>query len=151
MEKKQIQLKKEERPQLIALLAKGKLGVKVFNRATALMELDRGKTLTAVAQTLGVSYPTILSWRDKYRQQGLQCLYDAPRPGRPIEIDGQQRAQITALACSDAPEGHAPLEPALVGRQGRGGWLLRQDLAYTGEGRQRNFRAGPQPEEPHAE
>ena len=107
MEKKQIQLKKQERTQLLALLAKGKLGVKVFKRATALMELDRGKTLSAVAQTLGVSYPTILAWRDNYHQQGLKCLYDAPRPGRPIEIDGEQRAQITALACSDAPEGHA--------------------------------------------
>jgi putative transposase len=107
MDKKHIQLKKVERTQLLALLAKGKLGAKVFKRATALLELDRGKTLTAVAQTLGVSYPTVLAWRDNYRQQGLQCLYDAPRPGRPIEIDGEQRAKITALACSDAPEGHA--------------------------------------------
>ena len=102
-----IQLKKEERTQLVALLAKGKLGAKVFKRATALLELDRGKTMTAVAKTLGVSYPTILSWRDNYLQQGLQCLYDAPRPGRPIVIDGKQRAKITALACSEAPEGHA--------------------------------------------
>ena len=27
--------------------------------------------------------------------------------GRPIEIDGQQRAKITALACSQPPEGYA--------------------------------------------
>src|SRR5215468_1078381 len=107
MKQKHIQLKEKERAQLEALLAKGKLAAKVFKRATALLELDRGKTLTAVAQTLGVSYPTILAWRDNYRQQGLQCLYDAPRPGRPIEIDGEQRAKITALACSDAPQGHA--------------------------------------------
>jgi transposase len=107
IDNKHIQLKKLERTQLVALLAKGKLGAKVFKRATALLEMDRGKTLTAVAQTLGVSYPTILAWRDNYRRQGLQCLYDAPRPGRPIEIDGEQRAKITALACSDAPQGHA--------------------------------------------
>jgi putative transposase len=37
----------------------------------------------------------------------LTCLHDAPRSGRPIAIDGTQRAKITALACSDAPEGHA--------------------------------------------
>jgi hypothetical protein len=30
-----------------------------------------------------------------------------PRAGRPIEIDGTQRAKITALACSQAPTGHA--------------------------------------------
>jgi len=107
MKKKHITLKAAERTQLQALLAKGKLSAKVFKRATALLELDRGKTMSAVAQTLGVSYPTLLAWRDNYRQRGLQCLSDAPRSGRPIVLDGKQRAKITALACSQAPEGHA--------------------------------------------
>ena len=107
MKKKHIALKTAERNQLEALLAKGKLAAKVFKRATALLELDRGKSLQAVAQTLAVSYPTVLSWRYKYRQQGLRCLYDAPRSGRPIVIDGKQRAKITALACSQAPAGRA--------------------------------------------
>jgi transposase len=63
-----------------------------------LLELDRGKTLQAVARTLGVSSPTVLAWHDKYREQGLKCLSDVPRSGRPIEIAGKRRAQITALA-----------------------------------------------------
>ena len=79
----------------------------MFKRATALLELDRGKTLQAVAATFGVDYNTVAAWRDNYKEQGLKCLEDAPRSGRPIEIDGLQRAKITALACSDAPEGHA--------------------------------------------
>ena len=33
-------------------------------------------------------------------------LQDKPR-GRPVEIDGSQRAKLTALACSEAPTGHA--------------------------------------------
>lgn len=107
MKKKHLTLKTAERNQLAALLAKGKLPAKVFKRATAWLELDRGKTLQAVAQTLGVSYPTILAWRNKYREHGLGGLYDAPRSGRPIEIDGRQRAKITALACTKAPAGHA--------------------------------------------
>lgn len=107
MKKKHIALKVAERKQLEALLAKGKLAAKVFKRATALLELDRGRTMQSVAQTLGVSYPTILTWRDKYHRQGLKCLHDAPRSGRPIVIDGKQRATVTALACSQAPAGHA--------------------------------------------
>lgn len=106
MNKNHITLKAAEREQLKAQLAKGKLPAKVFKRATALLELDRGKTMSAVAQTLGVSYPTVLAWRDKYQREGLQCLYDAPRSGRPVVIDGKQRAKVTALACSDAPAGH---------------------------------------------
>ncbi len=54
-----------------------------------------------------LTYPTVSAWRERYNASGLDCLDDAPRSGRPREIDGTQRAKITALACSDAPEGHA--------------------------------------------
>src|SRR5690242_12314990 len=107
MTKHHVKLRKKEREYLEALVAKGKSSAKVFKRATGLLELDRGKTLQAVAETLGVSSVTVASWREKYHTQGLQSLEDAPRSGRPIEIDGGQRAKITALACSDAPAGHA--------------------------------------------
>lgn len=107
MNKQHVTLTDEHREQLESLLAKGALPARTFRRATALLELDRGKTLTAVAATLAVDYNTVAAWRDNYRVQGLACLHDAPRPGRPIVIDGVQRAQITALACSDAPAGHA--------------------------------------------
>lgn len=107
MNKQHITLSDTDRSTLTELLARGTLSVKTFKRATALLELDRGKTLVEVAATLQVSYPTVSSWRDKYITLGLRSLDDAPRSGRPIEIDGEQRAKITALACSDAPEGHA--------------------------------------------
>jgi transposase len=81
--------------------------VKKFKRATALLELDRGKTLHAVAETLSITTVTVANWRDGYRLEGLACLDDAPRSGRPITIDGTLRAKVTALACSDAPDGHA--------------------------------------------
>src|SRR6266487_6461149 len=107
MKKQHLTLTDTDRTRLQELLAKGSLAVKTFKRATALLELDRGKTLQAVASTLDVDYNTVAAWRDGYRARGLKCLYDAPRSGRPIQIDGCQRAKITALACSDAPEGHA--------------------------------------------
>ncbi len=108
MRKTQLQLRPEEREKLTALLAKGQLSAKVFKRALALLELDRGQTLSAVAQTVGISYPTILAWRDKYVSDGVDAaLFEAPRSGRPVVIDGVACARITALACSPAPPGHA--------------------------------------------
>jgi hypothetical protein len=106
MKKDHLTLTENDRTTLEGLLAKGTLAVKTFKRATALLELDRGKTLRAVAETLDVTYTTVAAWRNGYRTKGLDCLYDAPRSGRPIVIDGAQRAKVTALACSDAPEGH---------------------------------------------
>ncbi len=106
MKKQHITLTTADRDQLEALRAKGSLPAKTFKRATALLELDRGKTFTEVAATPSLPSVTLAALRDKYAASGLACLYDAPRSGRPIVIDGAQRAKITALACSTAPTGH---------------------------------------------
>ena len=108
MKKKQhVQLSNEDREYLEVLISKGELKAKAYRRALALLELDRGKTYTEVSSTLKVSIVTLSKWAKKYREEGLQVLQDKPRPGRPIEIDGEQRAKVTALACSDPPEGYA--------------------------------------------
>jgi transposase len=71
------------------------------------LELDRGQTYTAVSKMLKVTIPTISNWATQYQENGLQVLQDQPRAGRPVEIDGNQRAKITALACSQPPAGYA--------------------------------------------
>jgi transposase len=107
MKKQHVQLSDVDREYLEALISTGELTAKVYRRALALLELDRGRTYTAVSKTLQVTIPTLSTWAAKYREIELQVLQDAPRSGRPIEIDGSQRAKITALACSEPPEGYA--------------------------------------------
>jgi transposase len=107
MVRRHVKLTPADQEQLERLLAGGVSKVKVFKRATALLELNRGKPLSEVAATLSVSQPTVAAWRDGYQESGLGCLEDAPRSGRPIQVDGVQRAKVTALACSPAPAGHA--------------------------------------------
>ena len=92
---------------LTALVSSGHLPAKVFRRATALLELSRGKSLAEVATTLNTTYQTVAVWRDTYTARGLECVHDKARSGRPVVIDGAQRAKITALACSTPPQGHA--------------------------------------------
>jgi transposase len=60
---------------------------------------------------------TLSTLAAQYREKGLQALYDQPRSGRPIQIDGEQRAKITALACSTPPEGHAEWSLRLLADQ----------------------------------
>jgi transposase len=107
MKKQHVQLSEINRTYLEDLLRKGELPVKIYRRALALLELDRGKTYTAVAETVQVTNITVSTWSKKYREVGLTMLTDQPRSGRPLEIDGAQRAKVTALACSDPPEGYA--------------------------------------------
>jgi len=107
MKKQHVQLSDIDRAYLEGLVSKGELKAKVYRRAFGLLELDRGKTYTAVSKTLQVRIPTLSGWAGKYQESGLEALYDKPRSGRPIEINGSQRAKITALACSEPPEGYA--------------------------------------------
>ncbi len=107
MKKQHVKLGENDRQYLESLIATGELPVKVYRRALALLELDRGKTYSAVAETLNVSNHTLSSWAKGYRERGLLCLHDRRRSGRPVEIDGTQRAKVTALACSKPPQGHA--------------------------------------------
>jgi transposase len=107
MKKQHVELKDEDREHLDEIVSKGELKARVYRRAFGLLELDRGKTYTEVSETLGVAVQTLSIWAAKYRENGLGVLQDKPRPGRPVEIDGTQRAKITALACSEPPEGYA--------------------------------------------
>ena len=106
MKKQHITLSENDRTYLENLISKGSLPAKMYKRAVALLELDRGGTFTNVAQVVGVTIQTVSTWAKKYGENGLEFLTDQPRSGRPKEIDGITRAQITALACSATPEGH---------------------------------------------
>ena len=106
MKKEHVQLSEADRTYLKNLIKKGSLPARQYKRALALLELDRGRTFTEVAETVGVVIQTASTWAKKYQDSGLAFLTDQARPGRPRGIDGLQRAKITALACSDPPEGY---------------------------------------------
>jgi len=107
MKKQHVQLSPADREYLETLIRQGEQTAKAYRRALALLELDRGQTYTEVSQTLHVTIATLSGWAAKYGENRLEALQDQPRSGRPIEIDGTQRAKITALACSTPPEGYA--------------------------------------------
>jgi len=108
MQKSHISLSVADKDALEALLHQpAAVKSKVLKRVMALLELNKGRTIAAVQDALGLSYPTVAKLIEKYKTAGLQCLHYKKQPGRPPMIDGLQRAKITALACSEAPEGHS--------------------------------------------
>lgn len=107
MVKSHLQLRSADREQLQQMVAEQNVPVKAYRRAVGLLALDEGCTLQEAAHRAQVSYLSVSVWRDRYKDEGLGLLQDAPRSGRPVTFDGTQRAQITALACSTPPEGHA--------------------------------------------
>lgn len=103
-----IQLNSEERRSLKTLFRSGKGNNRKLTRARILDLLDRKVPPSEVAQTLSCALGTVYNIKRRYLKEGFDsALNDKPRSGRPVEISGAQRARITALACSQAPLGHA--------------------------------------------
>lgn len=107
MKKQHVNLKKADFEKIEKMLSKGSLKSREYQRSTGLKALHNGQTYQEVSKLLGVSYQTVSSWAKRYKTEGLVFLKDKPRSGRPLEIDALQKAKITALACSEPPEGHA--------------------------------------------
>ncbi len=107
MKKQHLKLSEQDQRYLTKLLSKGNLPARVARRVSALLLLHQGLTFKAVAETIGVVCQTVSVWQTKYLDTGLEFLTDQAKAGRPVQIDGDVRAMITALACSQEPSGYA--------------------------------------------
>ena len=114
MKKKyEVELTEAEQSQLTKMTMKGNLKARKLKRIQILLLSNKGKSDKEIAEHIGVSIPTIGRIRKEYVEGGMEeAINEKPRSGRPQELDGKQRAKVTALACSKPPEG-------------RGRWTLR--------------------------
>lgn len=103
-----IQLTEQDRSYLTNILSKGKSTARVQTRGRVLDLLHRGEHPARIAEILQVGIGTVYNLQKRYLKEGLEsALTEKPRSGKPSVITGQQKARITALACSEAPAGHA--------------------------------------------
>src|ERR687897_2209545 len=56
-------------------------------RARIVLLAADGHSNVEIAGRVGVSLPTVTSWRARYRESGIGGLDDAPRPGGPRRLD----------------------------------------------------------------
>jgi transposase len=108
-----VKLSATQRDELEKLTRSGTIKVRKYKRARVLLLADEAhkdgcKSDEQIAERVDVSRPTVERLRCRFAQEGLEAaLGEKPRPGRPRKFNGKQRAEITALACSDPPAGHA--------------------------------------------
>ena len=107
MKKYHITLSEEDRKSLQDSLTKGSMKVRKQTRIKGLLYLDEGKNYKEISKLLSVNYVTVSAWASSYKSEQLRFLDERSRSGRPIKFDGQDRAKVTTLACSDAPEGYS--------------------------------------------
>lgn len=113
---KEIYLSEEEQVYLKSIVQKGVHPAKVITRARVLLMLDRtGKSdhvrYNRTAEYTGISVQSVYNMRDEYlANHDIEAYLTRKKretPPVPAKVDGKVEAQIVALACSEAPEGHS--------------------------------------------
>jgi transposase len=97
-----------DRTSLQQMLRAGTHNARQLTRARILLLADQGRSDAEISAALGTSLSTVHRVRQQYVGHGLQpALSEKPRPGVAPLLDAAAEARLTALACSDAPEGYA--------------------------------------------
>jgi hypothetical protein len=105
-------LKPQQRAELEQVVKSGNAAARVQTRARILLLSDRSqgdfRKDAQIAEVLMCTAGTVLAIRHRFLKDGMQAaLFEKARPGAVPKITGDIEAQITLLACSDPPEGHA--------------------------------------------
>jgi hypothetical protein len=94
------------------ILTRGMTSARTLSRARILDLLHRHRQPADVAALLEVSPQTAYNVKRRFLVGGLQAaLFDQPRSGRPIELDGKQRVMCETSA--DKNRNHSPSAPLL--------------------------------------
>ena len=80
-------LRDGDRGELQRLTRSSSVRAGLAQRARIVLLSADGLSNTAIAETVGVSRPTVIGWRDRYAASGLAGLDDEPRSGRPRRVD----------------------------------------------------------------
>src|SRR5215204_2866128 len=82
----------------------GGIRVALAERAKILLLAAQGTSNTEIAHQVGCSRPTVILWRRRYAQGGLDGLLDRPRSVRPQTVRRGRRAEILAVTLSPPPQ-----------------------------------------------
>ena len=106
----------KKRSNLERLVSSGTNKARTITRARILLLADEsprgisrgmGKTDKEIMDSLGVSASTVAKTRKRFVEEGIEsALNEKPRLGRPPKLTSRDEAMVTAVACSEPPEGY---------------------------------------------
>jgi putative transposase len=110
-----INLTDSEKSELLSITKKGTHKSRKIIRAKVLLSIDSGKSRNEIQSELGIDSNNYYKLKKRYFSGGLSsALEELPRSGQPPKITERLEAQITSLACSDAPSGSSKWTLSLI-------------------------------------
>ena len=110
-----VRLTETERPELDALVRKGKASALTITRARILLKADQGKdgesqSDAQVAEALSIAPKTVFNVRRRWVEEGLEAALRRKKQdcaSRSRKLDGVAEAKLVATCCGPAPQGRA--------------------------------------------
>jgi transposase len=102
--KAQIVLNETEREQLEAWARRRKTAQALAMRSQVVLSCADGRDNKEVAARLRVTPQTVSKWRNRFAEQRLDGLLDAPRPGAPRTIDDAKVDAVIARTLESVPK-----------------------------------------------
>ena len=107
-----IELSESEEQELRGWLRRPSVPQQQATRARIVLRAAEGATNTQIAAETHVSLPTVGLWRRNFCDRRLEGLADAPRSGRPREIDDDEVQRVLAKTLETPPDAQHALECA---------------------------------------
>ncbi len=106
---KALRVPQQDRELLSHLAQAPKTPQRVALRAKIVLGAAAGQSINGLAKALSVTRPTVLLWRRRYAEAGVDgLLKDAPRPGRKKKISAKKVETIVNATLQKKPKDAPP-------------------------------------------
>ena len=102
--RKPIVLSGQVREELNSLSTSRTLSHGLVRRAKIVLMSAEGLSNRVIAQKVGLSQQSVITWRNRFLQQGLVGLYDERRSGRPRTVEAEAITGLIRKTLNTKPE-----------------------------------------------
>jgi transposase len=139
----------EARAVLESRLRSRKVSRSFAERARIVLLSADGMSKAQICERLDITGPTVSKWRQRFRQQGVEGLEDAPRSGRPTKLNAKTVERILHLTTKRIPKEASHWSTRLMAKYaGVTQWQVRQvwEAADLKPHRLRSFKFSKDPQ-----
>lgn len=97
------QLDQKSRKALEALKRSPKTPKSLYDRAVIILGTADGKTARQLVEELGTTANTVFRWRKRFLDDGIEGIYDRPRPGQPKKASPELVKKVLKMTAERIP------------------------------------------------
>lgn len=102
---KPVNFTEQTRAELEAIVSQRSNEARLVQRAKIILLCSQGMPVKQIAEKLDIRPNTVIDWRKRFEQEGVEGLHDKLRPGKPVTYDETFRNQVLQTLEEAPPNG----------------------------------------------